>query len=170
MPSATDILADLFRYNAWANAKVFEACRGVEAARLEAAAPGTHGSIDDTLKHMVGVEDVYLVMLQDQPIGSGGNPEDYFAHDLTWFDERSVRVGESYLALLPRLDDAQLASSLKVPWFDFPLTKRDGLIQVLTHSGQHRAQVLSVLGAAGIDVPSIDYVLLVQERQRPAAG
>jgi uncharacterized damage-inducible protein DinB len=37
---------------------------------------------------------------------------------------------------------------------------REGLIQVLTHSAQHRAQVLSTLGERGRQVPDMDYVVM----------
>ncbi len=169
MPSASDVFVDLFRYNAWANAKMFAVCLGLDASRLEANAPGTTGSIAETLTHMVGVEEVYLVMLQDQAIDASGNRDEYFAHDLTWFGDRAAYLGERYQAILSTFDDTRFASPLLIPWFDFPLTKRDGLSQVLTHSAQHRSQVLSVLGSAGIEVPNVDYVMLVRERQRTAS-
>jgi uncharacterized damage-inducible protein DinB len=115
---------------------------------------------------MMEIEDVYLRMLQDQPLGSPEGRDQYFAHDVIWFAERAARVGEEYLALLPRMDDAALAAPLRVPWFDFPLIKRDGLHQVLSHSAQHRAQVFSALGARGLEVPALDYVMMIGEQQK----
>ena len=168
MAQKTDVFQDLYRYNAWANARVFAACRGVEPATLQGDALGTYGSLEETLKHLVSVEDAYLAMLQDKLPGGEGRDQ-YFAHDLPWFAERSSQLGQAYLALLPAFDDATLASPLRVPWFDFPLTKRDGLHQVLSHSGQHRAQVLSVLGARGAEVPDLDYVMMVEERVKGKA-
>jgi hypothetical protein len=49
------------------------------------------------------------------------------------------------------------------------LTKHDGLLQVLSHSAQHRAQVFSVLGQRGIDVPDLDYVLFVKSTRSRGA-
>jgi uncharacterized damage-inducible protein DinB len=164
------IFGDLYRYNQWANAKVFGVCRDLDPGLLTAAAPGTTGSIDDTLKHLVGVEGVYLILLRDQSLGPRDGRESYFAHDVGWFAERAAQIGDGYLALLPNLDDARLDSALAVPWFDFPITKRDGLHQVLSHSAQHRAQVLSVLGARGLAVPNLDYIFMIQERRQPGSG
>jgi uncharacterized damage-inducible protein DinB len=164
MAHPNDTFDDLFRYHRWANAEVFATCRGLDPRILDEDAPGTHGSIASTLKHLVGVEDVYLLMLEDQPLDARNSREAYLAHDLGWFADRSRQVSDGYLALVSRLDAAALASPLKVPWFDFALTKRDGLHQVLTHSAQHRAQVLSVLGARGHAVPSLDYVRMVAEQ------
>ncbi len=163
MPSAEyRTLAALYRYNAWANRRVFDTVLGVNAARLDAQAGGTYGSITGTLKHHVGVEDVYLTMLsgREQPNDPAGL-EQYMAQSLHWFAARAAEVAEGYQTLLASADDSFLDAPLRVPWFDFPLTKHDGLLQVLSHSAQHRAQVLSVLGAQGIDVPGVDYVEMV---------
>jgi uncharacterized damage-inducible protein DinB len=155
------ILTDLYRYNAWANARVFEACATVDTGTLLEDARGTLGTIDETLKHMVGVEDVYLAMIRGHAPASGGAREEYFAHDIAWFAERATKLGDGYLDLLSGEGDALLERPLTVPWFTFPLTARDGLLQVLSHSAQHRSQVLSTLGARGVKTPDIDYVFMV---------
>ncbi|HEX6798333.1 MAG TPA: DinB family protein [Ktedonobacterales bacterium] len=158
-------LSDLYAYNAWANEKVFAVCRDVDQARLDENAPGTFGSITETLKHMAQVEMVYFLMLRDQPLPASQEARDeFFAHDLTWFAETLAHVGQGYIALLANADDAYYGQPLHVPWFDFALTKHDGLLQVLSHSAQHRAQVFSVLGQRGVEVPDLDYVLFVESK------
>jgi uncharacterized damage-inducible protein DinB len=157
---ATRTLRDLFAYNGWADELVFALCRDVDRARLEETAAGTVGTIEETLKHLAGVEDAYLDMLHDRPVGGGGSREEYFAHDLAWFATRSAEVRGGYSELLASADASFLAQPLNVPWFDFPLTK---------HSAQHRAQVLSVLGDRGVKVPDVDYILyLIKSRGTPA--
>lgn len=158
-------LADLYAYNAWANDQVFAACREVAQSRLDDDAPGTFGSIAETLKHLAQVELVYLLMLRDQPLPATQEARDeFFAHDLAWFAATLARAGQGYLDLLASADDAFYDQPLHVPWFDFALTKHDGLLQVLSHSAQHRAQVFSVLGQRGIEVPDLDYVLFVENK------
>jgi len=71
-------LRDLYAYSAWANARVFAACRDADGAQLAAAAPGTFGSIHETLTHMVGVENAYLHMLRGEtPAAAMGPREEY---------------------------------------------------------------------------------------------
>ena len=159
-------LRDLYAYNAWANAQVFAVCRDVDQARLDEDAPGTYGSLTETLKHMVSVESAYLQMLRDKPLGTSETRQEFFAHDVEWFAETAARVGQMYIGLLGNASDAFYDEPLNVPWFDFALSKHDGLLQVLSHSAQHRAQVFSVLGQRGVAVPDLDYVLFVQRRQR----
>ncbi len=169
-------LPNLYAYNAWANAQVFAVCRDVDQGRLEEQAPGTFGTLAETLKHMVGVETVYVQMLQNEPLGAKGSQDEFLAHDLAWFAETAAQVGRKYIELLANASDAFYDEPLHVPWFDFPLTKHDGLLQVLSHSAQHRAQVFSVLGQWGVEVPDLDYVLFVRSKlpgggeSSPSAG
>lgn len=162
-------LSDLYAYNAWANDKVFAVCRSVDQTRLDENAPGTFGSIAETLKHMAQVEVVYFLMLQDKPLPSGEARDEFFAHDLTWFAETLARIGQGYLELLANANDDYYSQPLNVPWFDFALTKHDGLLQVLSHSALHRAQAFSVLGSRGIEVPDLDYVDFVEGKLQGSA-
>jgi uncharacterized damage-inducible protein DinB len=159
-----ETLKCLARYNAWANRRVLDTVRDVEARTLVAEAKGTLSTIEDTIKHVVGVEDAYLAMLRDQDLAAAlGTQEAYYGRELAWFVVRSDELGELYQGLLDGVDEQFLASELKVPWFKTPISKRDGLLQAFGHSSQHRAQVLSALGDAGLSVPDIDYVLMLQQ-------
>ena len=157
-------LVDLYAYNAWANAQVFAVCLSLDQTALDEQSPGTYGTLAETLKHMAQVEIVYAYMLQDKPLPTGESRDEFFAHDLAWFAEVTARIGQAYIALVADAGDAFYAEPLHVPWFDFALTKHDGLLQVLSHSAQHRAQVFSVLGQRGVEVPNVDYVLYVESK------
>jgi uncharacterized damage-inducible protein DinB len=158
-------LRQLCRYNAWANARVFACCRALDPAALGSAAKGTVGTLEQTLKHLVGVEDVYLAMLRGEDLRTAlPPPDEYERHDLAWFADRVGQVGRGYLALLETADEPFLEAELAVPWFEHPISRRDGVLQAMTHSVQHRAQVLSTLGERGVEVPNVDLVLMLQER------
>jgi uncharacterized damage-inducible protein DinB len=157
-------LVQLCRYNTWANARVFACCLAVDPAAIGAEAKGTTGTIEQTLKHLVGVEEVYLAMLRDQDLERTLPPqEEYQAHDLAWFADRAAELGRGYLGLVETADEPFLEAELKVPWFERPINRRAGILQALTHSLQHRAQVLSTLGERGLEVPNVDLVLMLQE-------
>ncbi len=157
------------RYNGWANDRVFALCRALEPAQLGDAATGTIGTVESTLKHLVGVEDAYLAMLRGQdPMATIGSREAYMQRDFAWFAGRSAALAGEYQSLLADRDQAFLESELRIPWLTAPVTARDGLLQVFTHSTQHRAQVLSVLGERGEAVPDVDYAFMLAEAQQPA--
>ena len=158
-------LQELFEYNAWANALVFSTCLSLDATSLDAPAPGTVGTITQTLHHLAQVELVYSLMLQDIPLPSREALEEPFAHDLEWYASTVTQTGNTYLEILAHADEPFLRAPLQVPWFDFALAKHDGLLQVLTHSAQHRSQILSVLGQRGLTVPDLDFVLYLQREK-----
>lgn len=155
-------LVDLYRHNAWANERVFAVVLGVDSGLLDAGAAGTHGTITSTLRHLARVEYAYLAMIQQQ---QQQEREEYMAHELTWFRVHLRELGSGYLRLLASLGAEDLQRDLRIPWFDFPVTVRDGLLQVLTHSAQHRTQVLSWLSSRGVQTPDLDYVLMLQEQR-----
>jgi len=143
---------------------VFACCRALDPTGLGAEARGTIGTIEETLKHLVEVEEVYLAMLRDQDLESTLRPqEEYFAQDLTWFAGRAEELGHGYQALLETTDEPFLEAEFKIPWFERPISRRAGILQALTHSAQHRAQVLSALGERGLEVPDVDLVVMLQE-------
>jgi uncharacterized damage-inducible protein DinB len=163
-------LQDLYAYNAWANAQVFAVCRDRDQAQLDASAPGTIGTITATLAHLVGVEAVYLLMLRGELDALQRFREQSAAFSLGAWAQRAARLGAEYRELLASADAAFYDEPLAVPWFDFALTKHDGLLQVLSHSAQHRAQVFSVLGERGVEVPDLDYVLYVKSKAGSAGS
>jgi uncharacterized damage-inducible protein DinB len=162
-------LIDLYRHNAWANDQVFEAAMHADPALLGEPAPGTRDTVHGTLTHLALVEYVYLAMLEGTPREQLGAREAYEAQarDLAWLRSQVQTLGNGYLSLLGRITPEQLEQPLDIPWFDFSVSRRDGLLQVLTHSSQHRSQVLSWLSARGASTPDLDYVTMLQAL-RPA--
>ena len=84
---------------------------------------------------------------------------------VSWFPEQMRNLGDGFVRLLESSTPVTLAAPLNVPWFTFSLTAREGLWQVLTHSAQHRSQVLSWLSTRGIATPDPDYVLMLREER-----
>lgn len=159
-----EMLNRLLRYNGWANARLFALCAAVDPALLTEDAGGTIGSLLATIAHYTIVEDGYLLLLQgEDPTAFFDSREAYMQHDLPWYAARSVTLGAGYAALVAALGEAIFAREIRLPWFPGPLGGADALTQVLTHSTQHRAQVLSRLGERGVQVPDVDYAFMLFE-------
>ena len=157
-------LLDLARYNAWANQRVFATSAALSSAVLSAEAKGTYGSVQETLAHLVEVEEIYLLMLQERNL-QGWDSDEFMTHDAAWFVQRSRELGTEYQSLLAGKDESWLSDQFVVPWFGFPISRRDGLLQAWTHSAQHRSQILSELGSHGLQPPDIDYIFMRSEEQ-----
>jgi uncharacterized damage-inducible protein DinB len=157
-------LLDLAHYNDWANQRVFAASASLSNAVLSAEAKGTYGSVQETLAHLVEVEDTYLLMLQGGDVNSWDS-DAYMERDNAWFAQRSRELGAEYQSLLAGANEDWLAEQFVVPWFGFPISHRDGLLQTWTHSAQHRSQILSELGSHGLETPDIDYIFMRSQEQ-----
>jgi len=160
-------LIDLFRHNSWANGKVFDLVAGLDAQVIAGEAPGTRSTVTGTLAHLARVEYVYLAMLEQRPWPSVESDAAYGAHDLSWFRSHVQELSAAYLTLLDAITPESLGRALDIPWFSFSVTAREGLLQVLTHSAQHRSQVLSWLSTRGVPTPDLDYVLMLREMRQP---
>jgi uncharacterized damage-inducible protein DinB len=158
-------LIDLFRHNAWANERVFTLAQEMEAGLLEVSAPGTRDTANGTLAHLARVEYVYLSLIQGQPRASLEARETYEAHDLVWLRRNLQETAAGFIRVIETATQEVLAHRLEIA-ITVPVTARDGLLQVLTHSSQHRSQVLSWLSAQGVPTPDLDYVVMLNEAHR----
>ena len=156
-------LIDLYRHNTWANERVFALAQDVDARLLEAEAPGTRDTVKGTLAHLARVEYVYLTMIQGKPRQSVESREDYDAHDLAWMRRHLQEIGRAFVRAIEVATPEVLARRLDIA-VKAPVSARDGLLQVLTHSSQHRSQVLSWLSAQGVPTPDLDYVVMLGEQ------
>ena len=158
-------LRRLVRYNGVSNSQLFSICAELDADALSRPAPGSIGTVGDTLKHMIAVEDGYLGMLSgSSTLRTAEDRQAYLQQPFAWFTARSPEIGKGYEALIETETEVTLQRQFSLPWFTSPMEARDFYLQVLTHSMHHRGQILSVLGSRGIDVPDFDYVMMVQQQ------
>lgn len=66
-------LIEPMRHKSWATLRLLKHCRGLDAADLDAAIPGTDGTIRETLHQLVDTDEDYQGMLTGRwptdPIG-----------------------------------------------------------------------------------------------------
>ena len=145
-----EVLVELFRHKTWATLLLIETCQGLDEQALDATTPGTYGTIQDTLHHLVAADESYLATV------TGEHP----AHPLP--DER---VSLETLADLTRQLAPRWEALAREPGIGSrELTTRDGwrttaaipMAQAIHHAEGHRGHVLSVLGARGIETPGLD--------------
>src|SRR5262245_16010616 len=67
----------LFQYNAWSNAKIFDAASNVTQEQFLALAPFPHGSLRGTLHHVLFAEWVWRNRWEGTPSNVWLQPEDF---------------------------------------------------------------------------------------------
>lgn len=145
-------LLRLVRHNTWANLELVAFCTRLPAEQLEWTTPGVYGTIHATLQHTVGGEHRYLQGL------TGDEP----AAGMITADMR-VPIGD--LIERARSNGERLERALSIG-FDPArrIARPSGAVaeariivaQYIHHGSDHRAHVGTILGAHGVEGPSLD--------------
>jgi uncharacterized damage-inducible protein DinB len=147
-------LPDLAAHNAWATSQVLAFCSALDETALNSSAPGTYGTIIETLQHIVDADASYVFRLTgawpeapwkgDSDVGIDVLVEraDVLAKTLKTFlagEWDSERIGEA------RGDDGDV----------FAVRAGVFLAQLLHHANEHRAHICTILGALEIEPPDV---------------
>ena len=149
----SDLIADLYRQNEWANLRLIEVCRALPEDLLDATAVGSYGTIRDTLVHYVGGEQRYVRWLGGDLGGDLGIEPMRTGDAFPGFDYLIASVRASASAL------TALARSRPGSRVDRPGEKVDAeviLVQAINHGAEHRSQICTILTALGVTPPELD--------------
>jgi uncharacterized damage-inducible protein DinB len=149
----TSILGDAFAHHVWATERLIDACAALTPAQLTTPAPGTFGSIIDTMRHLVSADSWYLSFFDS------ATPQFDEAAETSLAELRSVMTnnGGGWTTLLARdLDpDADVVEHGDTGW-EFHAMAGIRLAQVVHHGTDHRSQVCTALSSLGLTPPGID--------------
>lgn len=154
-------IEDLYRYNDWANAKVFAMCQGLSHAQLDEKRDMGLGTLRNTLFHILTAEQIWLERWQVAPWRPFQT--DSLGMDIDYIEAQMRQVSQARL---------QMIKSEKAARWQRVINYKDGkgnpysnpldvlLLHVANHSTYHRAQALAYLKSFGKTTPvGIDYLL-----------
>ena len=114
--------------------------------------PGTYGTIERTLRHIVGAEQGYLLAITGEPPADGVRvtPEMTIPLDDLAAKEREV-LERCERVLAAPFDPARTVTRPRV-------TATAGIVlaQLVHHGSDHRAHVGTILGSHGVQPPDLD--------------
>src|SRR5438874_5805760 len=147
-------LADLFRYNRWANLRLIEACRKLSAEQLAARAPGTVRSIEELLLHVVGAQQAFISRTKGrQDEGEDGPGSAWSGFDV--LQSIAVSTSDELIAIADAMDadpEVDLAWQGKV--FRYPM--HFFLLHAFGHGVEHRTEIKVTMAALGVERPDLD--------------
>ena len=136
----------LFRYNLWANLRLFEICLTLDNAQLDHSDPGTYGSIKSTLTHLLRSEERYLFFLTGQETNRAAEPA------MPELIERVRQTGRAFIQVAADLrPDSRARVGEKAEIMPATIV----LLQTIQHSHEHRTHVATLLGQLGIVPPPL---------------
>ncbi len=151
-PTNNTILHLIFRHHLWANLRLFKACQSLSDAQLNQSAPGTYGSIQATIAHIVRAEERYLYFLNGY--NRGNNDIATEETPLGELIERAKQSGQS-LQQVAANTPADSAVLIEDEEELLELPANVVLLQALHHGSEHRTHITTIMGQLGIEPPSI---------------
>ena len=147
-------LVEMFRYNAWANRELFEACRSLTDEQLDSHVPGTSGSIRELLMHIIGGQQTLILRTK------GRQHEGELTRRSAWpgidkLIEMAETSSEEFITIAEQLDDEEEVDLLyQGQTYRYP--KRFFLVHAMEHSVEHRTEVKVALGHIGVETSDLD--------------
>ena len=143
------ILVKLFEHNRWANLRAIESCAGLTDAQLDATAPGTAGSVRDTLMHIAGAEQRYVMRLSARQVTYGERDGWPGTERLR---QAQAESGDALIELAERADpDEMLRGESQGRPVALPVATV--YVQAINHATEHRAQIATILTQQGVAPP-----------------
>jgi uncharacterized damage-inducible protein DinB len=147
-------LAEIFKYNRWANLQVLDACRGLTREQLDVRAPGTSGPVRELLQHIAGAQQTFVLRTKGRQHegeldrGSAWPGFETLEQVLTTSSDELIEIAES----LDIDRDVDLPFMGKV--FRFPASFF--MVHAAEHGVEHRTEIRFALAHLGIEAPDLD--------------
>jgi uncharacterized damage-inducible protein DinB len=147
-------LVEMFRYNAWANRELFEACRTLTDEQLDTHVKATSGPIRELLMHIVGGQQTFILRTQ------GRQHEGELSRWSTWpgmetLIDIATRTSDDLLRIAEELQSGvEIDLPFKGKSYRFP--KRFFLVHAIQHGIEHRTELKLALAQLGITTPDLD--------------
>ena len=147
------LMRDAFNHHVWATLQLIDVCAKLDPAQLETAAPGTYGSILDTMRHTLGADCSYLYVIsehQHQPMDEdsadlAGLRAEMESHAAAWAAILDANPDPDRFLVRTRDDGSTNTSTIGIR-----------LAQAVHHGTDHRSQICTALTSLGIEPPFID--------------
>jgi uncharacterized damage-inducible protein DinB len=147
-------LADMLRYNKWANETLFEACRALTDEQLDAQIDWTSGTVRALLQHVAGGQQTFVLRTK------GRQHEGEISRWSAWpgFDALLdvVRQSSDDLIAIAAELDAEAAADLAWQGKVFRFPKDFFLVHAMAHGTDHRTEIKLALASMGVATPDLD--------------
>jgi uncharacterized damage-inducible protein DinB len=157
-----DISRDALLFHKWANLELLDQCAKLSDSQLQLTAPGTYGTIADTLMHLLRAEQGYIRRLTGvKPVRSEKVP----FPGVDALKEEFRRSGDALLAAAEALEPQDTTEAEYDKGEVVKLRQSLVVVQAIHHGNDHRTHIYTILGSHSIPFEGIDvwsYGLVVQ--------
>ena len=144
----------LFRQNAWSTERLIEACEALSPQQLDADAPGTCGTIRNTLAHIIIAEQHYILRLGGQP--ALPRIKDDGRADLDVLKQIVAQDGEILASMASGASPDWQVKGVTEYGIAFDTQGIVFLLQAVNHAAAHRQQVVGLLTSLKLAPEDLD--------------
>jgi uncharacterized damage-inducible protein DinB len=147
-------LAEILRYNRWANLRLFEACRGMTDEQMAWRLPAASGSVGELLTHIAGGQQTFVLRTM------GRQHEGEYNRSSPWpgFEPVFAALTRSNDELVNIAEGLHADRDVDLPWmgkmYRFPVSFF--LVHAAEHGTTHRTEVTVTLNHFGVETPDLD--------------
>lgn len=147
-------LAEMLRYNRWANLQLFAACRSLTPEQLAWRLPAASGPVGELLLHIAGGQQTFVLRTV------GRQNEGEFSRSSAWpgFDALFAALTTSNDELVAIAEGLDQDRDVELPWmgksYRFPV--RFFLAHAMAHGAEHRTELKVSLKHFGVETPDLD--------------
>ncbi len=154
----------LYKYNAWSDARIFEAASHVTQEQFIAPAPFPHGSLRGTLVHTLFAEWVWRQRWEGSPNNPGWNVDEFPTFEslrARWAAEES-----RLMEFVANLTEDGLYRNVKyVSTEGYPHERQlwESMAHLVNHATQHKTEAAAILTGMGYSPGDIDLIVYLNE-------
>ncbi len=154
----------LFAFNAWASNTMFDAIEAMPEADVFKDLKTSHGSIHNTMVHLVGAEQIWLSRWNGTPASNYLNAAD--VPTLRAVRDVWSTVGKDSARFVAALTDSKLLERFEMKTLKGEGSKQiywQAMLHVIDHSTYHRGQVVAMMRQLGVVPPSTGMIRFFRE-------
>lgn len=159
-----DEILTLYRYNAWANARILNATSKINHNQFLATASFSYGGLRGTLVHTLFAEWIWRRRWGGQSPTEWQTPEDFPTFES--LRERWVTEEKSLLSFVESVDEEMLESTIRYHTMGGKPTQNTLwhlMIHLVNHGTQHRSEAAAMLTDFGHSPGDIDMIVYFRE-------
>lgn len=157
-----DLLDRLLGHDDWATTQLLELSQGLTDAQLDQPFDIGHGSLRETLNHLIFVVDFWTTLMAGQP----ATWERQVHRSIAELIERHERFYATFTNFARRMRDDWRLDDTFVDHFGGQMTFGGAVLHVILHNAEHRGEALQILQRLGVpDLPEVDHGLWDFERR-----
>jgi uncharacterized damage-inducible protein DinB len=163
----SDRIKELYRYNSWANERMFEATSRLTTEQYKQDMHSSFPSVRNTFVHIISVEWLYLQRVKGTSPKGLWSASDY--PTVASLKERWIELKREQMAFIDALTEEQCNKQITYTniagkSYTYPL--RHILSHVVNHSTYHRGQLTTMIRQLGSTPESTDLLLFYDLRNK----